>query len=195
MLSIKDVDEKKLIINYYKLGTKRNRTKKNTQKIICNSNVYAEWIQRWRDDFAIDGKCLKMFGQKFVVSAAKYKKGIKAPEYYKEYNNFICSITNFMIANYDKNIGIKRNRKKIGDILVEYRKDCADRLLNILNDSKNLSNCELVYTLPDKADKLFMSLVKYSIVHNGLVIFSGSYDEVKEYISKIDDFIGEKINE
>lgn len=189
MLNIKDADEKKLIINYYKLGSN-----KNTQNILCNSSIYTTWLQRWRDDFVVDGKCLKMFRQKFVVSATKDKRGIEAPEYYQEYNKFIRSVSNWMNANYDKKIGRKNNRKKIGDILVEHRKDCAEKLLNTLNDSKNLSDCELVYMLPDKADKLFMSLVKYSIVHNGLAIFSGSYDEVKEYISKMDDFIGEKIN-
>ena len=190
MLNIKDADEKKLIINYYKLGTI-----KDNQNILHNSSVYAAWLKKWRDDFAVDGKCLKMYKQKFVVSVAKHKKGIEAPEYYQEYNKFICSVTDWMNANYDKKIGRKNNKKKISDILVEHRKDCANKLLNILNDSKNLSDCELVYTLPDKTDKVFLLLVKYSIMRNGLTIFSGSCDEVKEYISKIDDFIGEKINE
>lgn len=190
MIKIKDIDEKKMIIDYYKLGSNRN-----TKNILNNSSVYSTWLERWRDDFTVNGKCLQMFRQRFVVSANKDRKKIEPPEYYNDYNSFINSVTHWMNANYDKKIGRKNNRKKIGDILMGYREECALNLIELIKNSKHFSDCELKYHLYDKSrDKVFMQLVKYTIIHNDSVIYKGTYDEVKEFINNMDGFVGNKID-
>jgi len=181
MLSIKDAEEKKMVIAYHRLCSK-----KEVINLLCNSQVYADWLLRWKADFVVNGKCLKLWHQKFVESVLKYKKGIDIPEYYKEYNIFINGITNWINDNYNTKLGRKKNKRRFVDILIEHRKDCLIKLTQQLSNCTHLSDCELVYILPDKTDKMFTELVIYSLLHNGNIIFKGSYDEMMEYIVKME---------
>lgn len=186
-MKIRDADEKKMIIAYQKLCS--NKTAKN---LLCNSSVYSAWIMRWRNDFVVNGKCLKMWHQKFVVSANKDRQGIEPPEYYKEYNKFINDVTAWMNSNYEIKQGRKNNKKKYAEMLIEHRKICADKVAAQLKECTNLSDCKLVYTLPEKTDKTFTELVSYALIHNGESIFKGSCDEMIEYMGKTDSLIAYK---
>ena len=190
MINIKDADEKKMIVGYIK--TCSNNAVRNP---LCNSNVYTTWLMRWRDDFAVNGKCLKMWHQKFVESANKHRKGIEPPEYYNEYNEFINSVTGWMNDNYNKKISKKSNKRKFAGILIEYRKNCAHELVQLLSSHDNFTNCRLAYKLPVRDGKGFTELIKYSIIHDGTPIFSGSYDETAEYIVNTNKLIEGKMSE
>lgn len=190
MINIKDSEEKKMIVAYIK--TCSNKAVRN---LLCNSNVHETWRMRWRDDFVVNGKCLKLWQQKFVMSANKHRQGIEPPEYYNEYNEFINNVTNWMNDNYDKKIGRKGNRRKFGEILIDHRKTCAHKLVQLLSSNNHLSGCKLVYMLPARDGSGFTELVMYSIIHNGEPIFKGSYDETAEYIVSINKLIEEKTSE
>lgn len=189
VIKIYDADEKKMIIAYQKLCSNRA-----VQNLLCNSSIYSAWFLRWRDDFVIDRKCLKMYHQKFVVSANKHRKGIEAPEYYKEYNMFINTVTDWMKRNYEAKQSRKNNRRKFAEMLMEYRKNCAETAMSKLKECLNLSGCELIYALPNVTDKKFMELVKYSLVYNKKEIFKGSFDEVIRYMENTDCFNADKLN-
>lgn len=180
MIQIKDSDEKKMIIAYQKSCS--HKTQRN---LLCNSSVYSEWLLRWRDDFVVGGRCLKMWHQKFVVSANKHKQGIEPPEFYKEYNEFMNAVTDWINCNREMKQGMKNNKRKFGEILMEHRKNCADTVMFKLRECKNLSSCELTYVLPNKTDKKFTELVKYSLIYEGKEIFKGSFDETVGYIENI----------
>ena len=182
MIKINDAEEKKMIIAYQKLCS--NKTVKN--HLLCNSSVYSEWLVRWRDDFVVDGKCLKMWHQKFVVSANKHRQGIEPPYYYHEYNAFINDVTNWMNNNYETRQGRKNNKRRYAEMLISHRKSCADKVVAKLKECTNLSDCKLVYVLPSKTNKTFTELVSYSLMHNGKVIYKGSCDEMVEYMTKTD---------
>lgn len=187
LIKINDADEKKMIIAYQKLCS--NKTAKN---LLCNSSVYSTWIMRWRNDFVVNGKCLKIWHQELAVSANKHRKGIEPPEYYKEYNKFINDITDWMNNNYEIKQGRRNNKRKYAEMLIEHRKICADKVVTTLKECTNLSDCKLVYILPNKTDKIFTELVNYSLIYNGVVIFKGSCDEIVEYMIKTDSFITDK---
>lgn len=187
LIKINDTDEKKMIIAYQKLCSK-----KTAKNLLCNSSVYGEWIMRWRNDFIVDGKCLKMWHQKLVVSANKHKQGIEPPEYYKEYNKLINDVTDWMNSNYEINQGRRNNKRKYAEMLIEYRKICADKVKAKLKECANLSDCKLVYVLPSKIDKTFTELISYSLQYNGEVVYKGSCDEVIEYMAKTDSLITDK---
>lgn len=189
MIKIDDAEEKKMIIAYQKLCSN-----KSTKNLLCNSSIYSAWLMRWRNDFVVNGKCLKMYQQSLVVSANKHRKGIEPPRYYHEYNAFINNMTTWMNDNYEIKQGRKNNKRKYADILIEHRKICADKVVKKLKECKNLSDCKLIYILPDKTDKRFTELVTYSLIHNEKEIFKGSYDEVIKYMNNIDGFITDKLN-
>lgn len=187
MIKISDADEKKMIIAYKKLWSN-----KATRNLLCKSSIYSAWILRWRNDFVVNGKCLKMWRQQFVVSANKHRKGIEPPEYYKEYNEFINSVTGWMNDNYEIKQGRKNNKKKYAEMLIEHRKICADKVMAQLEKCTNLSDCKLSYHLPEKTDMTFTELVSYSLTHNGNVVFKGSCDEIIEYMVKTNNLIADK---
>lgn len=188
MVKIKDADEKKMIIAYYKMCS--NKAARN---LLCNNSIHATWIMRWRDDFVVNGKCLKMWHQKFVVSANKSRQGIEPPEYYNEYNEFINDVASWINENFDLNAGRKNNRRKFAEFLVVHREKCANELIEILNRSGSLSDCRLIYKLPDRNSKGFTELMKYSIAHNGTNVFTGSCDETRAFIANTDKLIEEKL--
>lgn len=189
MINIKDSEEKKMIIAYHKACSN-----KAIRNLLCNSNVHAEWLMRWRDDFVVNGKCLKLWNQKFVESANKHRKGIEPPAYYNEYNEFINNVTGWMNDTYDKKNSRKCNKRKFAGILIEYRKNCAHELMQLLRCNENFSDCKVVYRIPYSNGKNFTELVKYSIIHDGTPIFKGSYDETAEYIVNTNKLIEEKIS-
>ncbi len=79
MIDIRNLEEKKRIIVLYKCLFNRY-----PESMLCNSRIYDVWIRKWKDDFVVDGKCLKMWHQKFVESVAKHKHHVEPPAYYAE---------------------------------------------------------------------------------------------------------------
>ncbi|MFW5651084.1 MAG: hypothetical protein ACOCNC_06780 [Acetivibrio ethanolgignens] len=96
MKQINDIEEKKRIIAFYKCIYN-----KHPQNILCNSRIYDVWLRLWRKDFEVDGKCLKMWHQKFVESVAKHRYKEEPPAYYVEYNELINSVTDWVNEHYN----------------------------------------------------------------------------------------------
>ena len=61
LINIKNLEEKKRIIVFYKC-----LYNKYPENMLCNSRIYDVWLRMWKNDFVVDGKCLKMWHQKFV---------------------------------------------------------------------------------------------------------------------------------
>lgn len=142
MVNIKDFEEKKLIAGYCKV-----RSRKNNQPIINNS-VYATWQNLWSDDFKLNGKAMKMYDNRFVVS--KRHPDIKNNQSHllKEHTNCISSVTNWINNTYDKSKGRKKNEIYFKQMVLEYKKSCYEEL------NEKLKNSELAsagYYLTDYA--------------------------------------------
>lgn len=175
MINIKDLEEKKRIITLYKC-----RFNSHPQNHICNSHVYDIWLRRWRDDFVVNGKCLKLWHQKFVVSAKQHRKRIPAPDYYAEYNMLINSVTAFVNEIYNLKKLKSKNVAYSQKILEEYRKKCKAILQEELKHSSK-TECKLIHTNPRK----LMTLAEYEIRDESGVLFSGSFDEATEFIKDL----------
>lgn len=130
----------------------------------------------WKDDFVVDGKCLKMWHQKFVESVAKHKHHAEPPAYYAEYNDLINSVTDLANANYNIKASQKENQQHCREILKEYRINCEKELNSLIDLS-------LIHSNPND----FMKLAKYVLNQNDTVLFKGNFDEMKEFILEMEE--------
>lgn len=184
MKKIKDLEEKKMIMGYIKVNTKK------TNRPIINNLVFHTWICMWPDDFRVNGKCPKIYNNQIIQSKRKYKKGIEIPEIYKLYTERITMITNWINDNCDQKKGRRRKSNHFKNMILEYRKSCYGELLQKLRDSSLESQG---YTLGCSSSDL-TKLRKYYLCLKGeggvrKSIMSGSYEEVRDYLNNI---LGEK---
>lgn len=167
---IKNAEEKKYIIGFVKL---QNHKLHGNQ--IHNTQIYAEWLERWRDDFVVDGKCLQMRRQKFLVSVKKYKAGEPLPEVYVEYNEFINSIRDWFNLRYNNKTGMKKNRRYFEVLLTEHRLRCMDELNKIMKDQ----NIEGQITYKNKKKQTDLALYEFVSEKRQ---FTATFDDMKEYL-------------
>lgn len=169
---ITNIEEKKRIIAFYKCLYNQY-----PENMLCNSRIYDVWLRKWKNDFVIEGKCLKMWHQKFVESVGKHRKHIEAPAYYAEYNKMINDVTDFVNEHYNPKRSRADNHLHCKELLRDYRISCLDELNKML--SNNVQN-EMSISIKNPND--FMGLSKYVLEQNGEIIYSAFYDEMKKYI-------------
>lgn len=167
MLEIKDFDEKKHIIAYYKCFG--NKSCVNT---FTNSQIYSSWIDWWKDDFILNGKCIQMYKQKLVLSGAKWRAGIR-PKEYEERTALLTSIVDWINENYSKRISKKMNRNNFHGMLMKLRERHIEDLISKLSNQ---------YHIEEITNKNELELKHYKLFYNGELIGTGSYDEVKDFI-------------
>ena len=172
MIEIDNLEEKKRIAVFYKSLYNKHPTNQ-----LCNSRMYDVWLKFWRKDFEVDGKCLKMWHQKFVESVAKHRNHVEPPAYYAEYNELINSITEFANEHFNFKASQEENHLHCKELLKEYRKNCLNEL-NTLLDKCNKSDLSVIQVNPNN----FMKLAKYGIRQNDSVIFCSEFDDMKEFI-------------
>lgn len=177
MIDIKNLEEKKRIIVFYKCLFNQY-----PENMLCNSRIYDVWLRMWKDDFVVDGKCLKMWHQKFVESVAKHKHHAEPPAYYAEYNDLINSVTDFANANYNIKESQKENQQHCKEILKEYRINC-EKELNSLIEKINREDLSLIHSNQND----FMKLAKYILKQNDTVLFKGNFDKMKEFILEMEE--------
>lgn len=185
MISIKDFDEKKMIIGYLKCVSK----KENVCYPFNNNWVYHRWLSLWADDFRvdIDGKCLIIYDNKFILSKGKHKKGIKPPKYYDEYTELLSTATQWINDNYNKDKDGGYNAESFAELIIEHRKKCGNELRQnlkelgldaegyiIRGDSFKAPTRLCIYHLNRKDTDGKISTIKY-----------GTYTEIKAYISEL----------
>ena len=180
MFHIKDLEEKRCIMAFYKC-----MSHKNLKNIITNSGIYNDWWRWWQNDFPKNrnGKPMQMYRNEFVLSATKSRKGIKS-ERHMEYTNAISSITKWILENYDRKQTRKENKEKFYDMLIQLRKDNYDNLIKIIRD-ENLS--EQGYSLQDTSSESILDLRNYCLIHAGetISVKNGSYETILEHIKSI----------
>ena len=168
MFRIKDFEEKKCIIAYYKCNSNRN-----FNNIFVNSQIYAVWLEWWKDDFMLHDKCIQMYKQKLVISGAKWKQGIR-PQEYEERTAVLSSVINWINTNYDKKLSRKGNRKKFHGMLIELRsghlKDLTDKVSGSL------------YQIEEITDKNELKLRQYCLFDDKKSVVTGTYEEIIEYL-------------
>lgn len=174
MIPINDSDEKKMILACYFL-----KTNKGIKNLFTNGHIYAYWTKFWHQDFRIDGKKLRIFRNKFVVSANKDRAGVEPPAYYYEYNAFINSISQWMYENYEKKLGRTNNRKKYEKILTDYRTEKGLELSELIKDH---SDYQIEFETRDSSQNIFYREQWYHIKCGEEIVFSGTYTESKEWI-------------
>lgn len=167
MITIKNFEEKKLVVLFCKCT--HNKHPKNN---FVNSTIYNEWLNHWKNDFEVDGKCLKMWHQKLIESVSKYKSNTQA-QYYNEYNQIINSITDYANQIYDIKIDLRKNRQKCIRLLKEYRKNCLEELSSLIDNEISIKQIN-----PHD----MMHLTKYVVKKEKVILFKGYYEEVKDFI-------------
>lgn len=172
LINIKNLEEKKRIIVFYKC-----LYNKYPENMLCNSRIYDVWLRMWKNDFVVDGKCLKMWHQKFVESVAKHRHHEEPPAYYAEYNELINSVTDFANENYNIKARQEENHQHCKEMLKEYRANCENELKSLVEKSNQK---ELSVMRSDS--KNFMELAKYVLKQNDAALFNGNFEEMKEFI-------------
>lgn len=188
MIKIKDLEEKKCIMAYYKCHSDKSR-----KNLFSNSSIYNEWWRWWGMDFPKkeNGKPMQIYRNQFVLSAAKQRKGITS-EKHKEYTAILTSVTNWINKKYNKQITRKENRKKFGELFIQLRQDNYNNLISILSNSGLASEG---YSIQDTSSQNIYELRNYCLIHTGdtVTVKNGSYETILEYLQGI---IGlETINE
>lgn len=171
MINIKNLEEKKRIVVYHKCLYNRH-----PQSMLCNSRIYDVWLRNWRDDFVVDGKCLKMWHQKFVESVGKHRRKEAMPDYYEEYNALINSVTDWVNEHYNIKLSQAENKKHCLEILRQYRRECEKELKELLV-KKNL-----VYEVINISTNNMLKLAKYRLMDADRVIHIANFEEMKEFI-------------
>ena len=180
MIKIKDFDEKKHIIAYYKCSGN-----KNCKNIFNNNSIYNDWWRWWGMDFPKkkNGKPIQIYKNQFVISAAKQRKGITT-DMHKECTAILTSVTNWVNRKYNKQITRKENKKKFGEMLIQLRENNYNNLISILNNSKLINEG---YSIQDTSSQNIYELRSYCLIHNGetVSIINGSYETILEHIKNI----------
>lgn len=182
MIKIKDLEEKKHIIAYYKCNSG-----KNCKNIFNNNSIYNDWWRWWWLDFPKkkNGKPMQIYKNQLVISAAKHRKGITT-DIHKECTAILTSVTNWINQNYNKQTTRKENRKKFEEMLFQLRKDNYNNLISILNDSGLSSKG---YSIHDTSSKNIYELRNYCLIHeeDTVTVKNGSYETILEHLQGIID--------
>lgn len=180
MAKIKDFEEKKYIIAYYKC-----HSGKNCKNIFTNNSIYNEWWRWWGQDFPKkkNGKPMQIYKNQLVVSAAKHRKGITT-DMHKEYTAILTSVTDWINQNYNKQITRKENKKMFGEMLIQLRKDNYNNLISILNENGLVSEG---FSIQDTSSTNIYELRNYCLIHAGdtITVKNGSYETILEHLQKI----------
>lgn len=127
MLKISDLEENKLIIAYCIARDEKN---------IGIEYVWREWRTRWNDDFSVNGRALRRYNHQFVKSKTKAREMVRKGETdiykYKEYDDLLAQICEWMETNYDNSISRQENADILKRKLLEYRDTCGRELYALL---------------------------------------------------------------
>lgn len=187
MVKIKDVEEKKLIVACYIAKNKKDNN------YFSDIKVWHHWTALWSEDFRTDeGKVLKLYGHnhQFVLSKTKAKEqkkeGILTQEF-KEYDDFLAEICQWINENYKRTKGRIRNANIIKEKLLAYRRECAGIIQEYLNNSGMTEKGYKIQNLTSKKEPLLLG--KYCILAENLEgryksICCGSYETMMEFLKK-----------
>lgn len=180
MVKIKDLEEKRCIMAYYKCHSDKNR-----KNLFSNSSIYNEWWRWWGMDLPKkkSGKPMQIYRNQFVLSAAKQRKGITS-EKHKEYTEVLNSITKWINDNYDLSVSRKVNRNRFHDMLVQLREENYAQLIHLLKDN---GLADKGYSLHDTSSDNIFDLANYCLICNGdgMTVTNGSYETILEHLSTI----------
>lgn len=180
MVKIKDLEEKKCIMAYYKCHSGKNR-----KNLFTNNSIYNEWWRWWGMDFPKkeNGKPMQIYRNQFVLSAAKQRKGITS-EKHKEYTKVLSSITKWINDNYDLSVSRKGNKNKFRDMLVQLREENYAQLIRLLKDN---GLADKGYSIHDTSSDNTFDLANYCLICNGddMTVTNGSYETILEYLKNL----------
>lgn len=180
MLKILDLEEKKLIIAYFIAKGEKN---------IGIEYIWREWHTRWNDDFSVNGWALRRYNHQFVKSKTKAREMARKGEAdiykYKEYDDLLAQICEWMEANYDNTISRQENAGILRRKLLEYKGTCGRELYSLL---KRSGLKEKGYRLQNAVSvKNVQDLGKYSISYKDGKGFSeyvqGTYEQIVNWIN------------
>ena len=181
-VNIKDAEEKMLIIGYL-----RNRCKKD-RSTFTNKSVYGTWLNHWADDFKISehGKCPIMFQEQLVISKSEHMQGNEPPEHYKEYTNFIESVTAMLNRKFDARKNAWINARPYARLITQYRDNRTKDIKQLLH---NTGLAEHGYGVKINNDSVFAELTKCQLyrVKNNIEesIMIDTFDTIEDYINNM----------
>lgn len=182
-MNIKDVEEKRLILAYY--------LSKNKKDNHCFSDVkvWHQWTGLWNEDFRTEsGKFLKRYGNQFVLSKTKAKKQKKEGtliQEFKEYDDFLNEICQWVNENYKRNKGRMKNANIMKERLLAYKRECALSLLKYFDNNGFAEKGFRFQNLTSRKESISMG--KYCIlapIEEGRYkgICCGSYETVMKFL-------------
>lgn len=183
MLNIKNVEEKKMIVAYYRVGV--------SYMNLGIENVWRVWCKFWKEDFVVDGNLLKMYDHTLVLSKAKARAkqilGENIQEF-KEYDDFLIEVCEWIKKNYDEDKDRKANAKILKNKLLEYRAECNRNIRERFSKSGLKEKGYKIKNQPSKNPYLLSKYIILAKNEDGVTRYvkQGNYEEVIKYILNID---------
>lgn len=183
MFHIKDLEEKRCIMAFYKC-----QSNKNCKNIFTNSSIYNDWWRWWGMDFPKknSGKPMQIYRNQFVVSAKKSRKGITS-SLHTECTNTLSSITKWITQNYNKQYTRKENKQRFYEMLTQLRKDNYENLLHILNHEGLVEKGYSIQDTSSASANNIYDLRNYCLIHVGdtITVKNGSYETILEHLQTL----------
>lgn len=181
---ITDIEEKTLQVAYF-LSRRKGGVSKFSLK-----NIHRQWCQWWGDDFCVDGRRLKIFHNKIVLSSSAVKRGEEQPEYCKYYTEVLLNAQEKIIKAYHPKMTGRENSNLFRKRLIDCRRNHGKALRKKLKKN-GLSN--RYYIKHNSYTRYVCKLGRY-ILHDNTqskdrYCCIGTYDEMCKYI---DDNLVEK---
>lgn len=185
MVKINDVEEKRLIVAYYLAKNKKDNN------CFSDIKVWHQWTALWSEDFRTEeGKVFKRYDNQFVLSKKKAKKekheGILIQEF-KEYDDFLAEICQWINENYKRIKGRIKNANIIKEQLIEYRRECAGIIQEYFKNSGLSEKGYKFQILTSKKEPLLLG--KYCILAENPEgrykdICCGSYEIIMNFLKE-----------
>lgn len=181
MLNISDVEEKKMIVAYHMVRNKKG---------VGSENVWRTWCIWWKKDFTINGTPLRMYNHTLVQSKTKARDKARRGENvqnYKEYDDFLVKLCEWIQENYDNKKGRGTNAENLKANLLKYKAKCDKNIRTFLKKS---GLKEKGYKLQNQtSEKHPIMLGKYLIFKRqedgtSRCVKQGSYEQVMNYLIK-----------
>lgn len=179
MALIKDFEEKKLIIGYCKVSSRKNN------RPFSNESVYGTWATLWKDDFKVNGRYLQMNNNEFSMPKGKRKSGGTISAINKKYTDCITLTTTWINDNYDPTKGKKNNAKYFENMIYDYRNSCYEKLMQKLKES-GLDEAGYFLTSFTKYPTKTMKYRLDCRLSDGTkkFIVSGTYEKMMDYLNR-----------
>lgn len=180
MQHIKDLEEKKMIIAYYLAKNKKN---------VGLETVWRIWSNWWDKDFCDKGRTLTMYDHTLVLSKTKARAKVKAGESfndYKEYDDFLADICQWIKDSYDNTVDGKTNTNLLTEKLFKYKEQCNNLIRRKFNKSSlKAEGYKLRCVISRRKPHHLSTYLLFN--EDDVYVTQGTYENMLKYIDEMEE--------